>query len=438
MLLDPLAAPAQQPAPPPPIAITHVTVVDVESGELRGDMTVRIQDGRIAAVVPASAAAPGGVREVDGRGRFLIPGLWDMHVHLSWTSASALPVLVANGVTGVRDLGSDLVELDGWRARITDGLLVGPRIVRVGPMLNGRSFNRFQLTTGGPEQARGIVRALKQVGVDFIKIHRRLPRDDYFAIVDEAGKQGLALVGHIPMTVKPEEASDAGQLIEHVETLFEGTFSAGLPDSMLADSIRRFRAGAADSLFGRFVRNHTPVTAGLVAWRYLVEHPDSSWLADPRMRYVARSFKEAVRKGPAPMPAAQVPAMKRIYEEYRATVGQMSRAGVTILAGSDIASARIPGFFLQDELDALVDAGLTPLQALQAATLNPARVLKRESEFGTVAAGKVADLVLLEANPLEQIRHTQRIAAVVLGGRLLLRGDLDALLKTAEEMAARN
>ena len=141
-----------------------------------------------------------------------------MHVHLSWTTASALPLLVANGVTCVRDLGSDLAQIDAWRAEIAAGVRVGPRMVRAGPILNGQSFNRYQLVTGNPDQARGIVRALKQVGVDFIKVHRRVPRDSYFTIVDEARKQGLALVGHIPMTVTPEEASDAGQLIEHTET----------------------------------------------------------------------------------------------------------------------------------------------------------------------------------------------------------------------------
>ncbi len=429
---------SQQAPAPPPIAITRVTVIDTESGSARPDRTVLVRDGRIVSVEASGSRAPSGATVLDGRGKFLIPGLWDMHVHLSWTTSSALPVLVANGVTGVRDLGSNLTEIDDWRGRIAAGVLVGPRIVRVGPIINGRSFNRFQLVTESPEQARGIVRALKQVGVDAIKVHRRTPRDAWLAITDEAKKQGLRVVGHIPMTVRPEEASDAGQLIEHTETLYEGTFSVDLAEERLADSIRRYRvSGAADSLFARFVRNGTSVTPMLVPWRYLIEHPDTSAFADPRMRYVARSFKDAARKGPPPITAAQLPGAKRTYEEFRQTVGQMHRAGVMLLTGSDIAATRIPGFLLQEELVALVDAGLSPIEAIRAATLNPAKAMGKEKDFGSITAGKVADLVLLDANPLDDIRNTQRISAVVLGGKLLRRADLDAQLRLGEELASR-
>ena len=434
------AAPAALPQPsPPPLAIVGVTVVDPGSPAPQPDMTVRIRDGRIVSVEKSAAAGPLGqdVR-VDGRGKFLIPGLWDMHVHLSWTRESALPVLVANGVTGVRDLGSDLSEIDVWRGRIAAGALTGPRIVRAGPILNGRSSNRYQLLTGGPEQARGIVRALKQDGVDLIKVHRRVPREDYFAIVEEAKKQGLPLVGHIPMTVTPEEASDAGELLEHTETLYEGTFSAALKDDELPDAIRRFRADGADALFARFVKNRTSVTPVLVAWQYLLDHPGTSWEQDPRIRYVARSFQEKARAQPPPVSAEELPLLTRIVAEYRETVRQLDRAGVTLLAGTDIAAIRIPGFTLHEELATLVASGLTPLAALRTATRNPAMVLGKEKEFGGVQPGMAADLVLLDADPLRDIHNTQRIAAVVVNGALLSRADLDALLKLGAELAAKN
>jgi imidazolonepropionase-like amidohydrolase len=417
--------------------ITHVTIIDTQDGSAQPDMNVLIRDGRIARIEHAGTLIPG-AEEVDGHGKFLIPGLWDMHVHLSWATASALPVLVANGVTAVRDCGSDLKEIDDWRTKIAAGLLVGPQIVRAGPILNGQSFNRYQLVTGNPDQARGIVRALKWMGVDFIKVHRRVPRDSYFAIIDEAKKQGLAVVGHIPMSVRPEEASDAGQFIEHEETLFEGTFSAGLTAAQVPEAIHQFlTSGAADSLFARLVRNHTPVTSTLTAWRYLIEHPDTSWLSDPRMRYVARSQKEAARRAP-PVSAEDLPALKRAVAEYHEVLGALNRSGVTLLAGTDLAGPRIPGFTLHDELVTLVEVGLTPLQALRAATINPSRVLNREGDFGSVTTGKRADLVLLDANPLADIHNTRRIAAVVLGGKLLRRGDLDALLRAGEEMASKN
>ena len=427
----------QAPTPVPSLAITNVSVVDVETGSVKPDMTVLIHDGRIVSVAPAGDPVPSGAEQFDGRGKFMIPGLWDMHVHLSYATESALPVLIANGVTGVRDLGGDLVEVDGWRARIQAGDLTGPRILRAGPMLNGKSFNPYQLVTGSPEQARGIVRALKQVGTDFVKIHRRVPREDYFAVIDEAKAQGLQVVGHIPMTVTPEEASDAGQLIEHVETFFEGTFSAGLETSEWPNAIRRWRAESADSLFGRLVRNQTVVTPILSPWRYLIEHPDTLFLADPRMRYVPRSQREEARQSP-PLPSEHLALVTSIYDEYREVVRMMNRSGVLLLAGSDLSIAhRVPGFSLHDELSALVDAGLTPLQALQAATLNPARYLEATDSLGTVEAGKLADLVLLEANPLEDIQNTQKIAGVVLNGRYLDRAALDALLEEAEAAANR-
>ena len=362
-----------------------------------------------------------------------------MHVHLSWATSSALPLFVATGVTGVRDLGSVLSEIDSFRSRIAAGLVEGPTIFRAGPMLDGQSFNQWQLVTTNPQQARGIVRALRQVAVDFIKLHRRVPRDDYFAIVDEAKAQRLAVVGHVPMTVTPEEASDAGQLIEHTDTLFEGTLSGGLAQRQLPDAgvIRKFRAGGADALFARFVKNGTPLTPTLTPWRVIVDSTEGA-SPDPRLRYVARSLRETAAKAP-PLPPQARSIIIENYAEYREVVRMMARAGVTLVAGTDTSTApAVPGYFLHDELMALVDAGVTPLQALQAATVNAARIMKKDDRWGTIAAGKQADLVLLDRNPLEDIRNTQRIAGVVLRGMLLRRADLDRLLESAEDLASRN
>lgn len=433
------AASGQAPASPPSLAIAHVTIIDTRGGPLEPDRTVVIRDGRIASIEPGGAAVSKGTTVVDGRGRFLIPGLWDMHVHLSWTKESALPALLANGVTCVRDLGGRLPEIDEWRTRIAAGLIAGPRIFRAGPILNGKSFNPFQMVPGNPDESRGVVRALKQVGVDFIKVHRRIPRDSYFAILDEARKQNLQLVGHIPMTVTPEEASDAGQAtIEHTETLFEGTFAAAMKDSDLPAAIRRFRSDAADKLFARFAANKTVVDPTLVAYHAVLVGSDPSAPPDPRDRYVAQSFKDEARKKAEPVSAEQLAAYRQTFVELCEVVRQMNRAGVTLIAGSDVAATRIPGFTLQEELTLLAGCGLTPLQALQAATWNAAKVLNATADFGAVAAGKRADLVLLDGNPLEDIRNTQRIAAVVFGGKLLRRADLDALLAEAEQRAKNN
>jgi imidazolonepropionase-like amidohydrolase len=422
------------------LVFTHVTVIDATGALPMPDMTVVITGDRITEVGRSGrVTVPRGARVMNATGKYLIPGLWDMHVHLSWTKAGALPVLIANGVTSVRDLGGRLVELDEWRTKIAAGLLTGPRIVRAGPILNGQKFNTYQMVSGTPEETRGVVRALKEVGVDFLKTHRRMPRDSYFALIDEAKKQGLTLVGHIPMTVTPEEASDAGQAtIEHTETLFEGTFTAALKGRKLPDAIRQFRANDAEQLFARFVKNQTVVDPTLIAFRSYVELSDPSSPPDPRSRYVALSLKKEWQKLIKPASAEDLAEMKATVAELREVVRQMNRSGVTLVAGSDIAGPRVPGFSLHDELVLLVEAGLTPMQALQAATLTPAKVLNKAKDLGSIATGKLADLILLDANPLDDIRNTQRIRAVIVNGKLLDRAALDRLLAEAERAAQKN
>ena len=239
------------------------------------------------------------------------------------------------------------------------------------------------------------------------------------------------------MTVRPEEASDAGQLIEHEETLFEGTFSAALKPEDLPDAIARFRAGAADTLFARFVRNETPLTSTLIAWEYALRFSEDTSLSDPRAKYVARTIREGLFARPM-IPADALPLAKRTIAEYREVLRQLNRSGVTLLAGTDIPGGRFPGFALHDELGVLVNAGLTPAEAIRAATMNPAEIMKKEADFGTVAVGKVADLVLLDADPLTDIHNTQRIRAVIANGKLLDRAALDALLAEGERLALEN
>jgi len=410
------------------LAITHVTVIDVATGRAEPDRTVLIRDARITRVAPGGVPVAVGAKRLDGRGKFLIPGLWDMQVHLSWTTATALPLLVANGITDVRDMGGQLGELDAWRTQIASGTRVGPSIVRVGPMLNGKSFNRYQLMLGTPAETRGVVRALKFVGVDGLEIERRVERDSYFALMEEAKRAGLPVGGHIPIAVTPEEAVDAGQTtIEHVETLFEGTFAAKVSADGLPGAVARYLAsGGVDSLGARFARNHTAFTPDIAMYRWSITAGDSSSAPDPRLRYVALSARNEF-KGHY-LSADDVNTMRETFPQLMQVVGRMHHAGVMLLAGTDIAGPRIPGFSLHDELSTLVEAGLTPLEALRTATLNPAIVLRKTADYGSIDVGKVADLVLLDADPLKEIGNTRRIAAVVLRGRLFRRSDLESML----------
>lgn len=417
------------------LAITDVAVIDATTGTVTGKMTVSIAGDSIVDV--GSGAAPDGARVVDGRGKYVMPGLWDMHVHLSYARASAFPALVANGVTGVRDMGSDLAEIDRWRAEIENGTRTGPTIIRSGPMLNGEEFNAYQLAVADAAEGGTAVRALQKVGVDLIKLHRRTPREAYFAIAEAARAAGLPFAGHVPMTVSPAEASDAGQSsIEHTETLFEGTFASEREPGDLVPGIAAWRESEASELFATFVRNDTMVTPTLIAQGHLLDLVDSTE-PDPRARYIARSAREQADSALADIrPRAETFLRERrpAFRELRGVAGAMSAGGVKLLAGSDLSYLHPPGFSLHDELALLVESGVSVEEALRAATARPAEWFGSE-KFGAVAPGQRADLLLLDGNPLDDIENTRRIRAVVIRGRYLNRRDLDRLLEEAARLS---
>jgi imidazolonepropionase-like amidohydrolase len=418
---------------PRPVAIAHVNVIDTAAGTLARDVTVTMSGGTITAV--GKDAPPAGAQLVDGGNTFVVPGLWDMHTHLSYARASALPVLAATGVLFVRDVGSALTEIDEWRGQIAGGSITGPSIVRAGPILNGQESNQYHLVIANAADARMAVRTLKKAGVDLLKTHRRTSRDAYFALADEAKKLSLPLVGHVPMTVTPAEASDAGQqTIEHVETLFEGTFAAAHNGRVTAANMAEWRASpAAASLWSTFVRNGTVVDPTLIAQGYLARILNSN-SPDPRLRFLAKSARQLMDSTLVNLPAAQKAEIPPFVREREAVTLQMHRAGVTLVTGTDVAFLHPPGFSLHDELAMLVESGLTPAEVLRAATINCAKLFP-SLDAGAVAPGKRADLVLLDANPLDDIRNTTRIHAVVLRGRVLDRQGLDRLLAEAAELA---
>lgn len=426
----------------PRLAIVNVAVVDVIAGTIASDMTVLIDGDTIVAVAPTKTTSlPRGVNAIDGRGQFVIPGLWDMHTHLSYARSNALLTLIANGVTTVRDLGSDLSEIDVWRGRIDAGALVGPSIIKAGPILNGREFNRYQLAITDADDAKATVRTLHKVGVDLVKVHRQTPREAYFAAIQEARRLGLPLSGHVPMTVTPAEASDAGQAtIEHAITLFEGTFSTNMSAADLPAAIRAWRSSAAaDSLFATFIRNNTTVdptlSTEMYATRWLEQRPDA------RDQYLAASGKreiEEVYKAMRENAGQALAERKALIPELFAVVGQMHRAGVRLVTGTDMSAGVVhPGFSMHEELELLVQVGLTPAEALRAATINPAHLYPK-TNAGVVGTGKRADLVLLEASPLDDIRNTQRIRSVFVRGRYFDRKALDSLLAESAALARVN
>jgi imidazolonepropionase-like amidohydrolase len=322
-----------------------------------------------------------------------------------------------------------------------DGLRVGPRLVRPGLVVDGpKPGSSYRLTVTNEAEAREAVRSLKQQGMDFVKIHNAMGREAYFALADESRKQGIRFAGHVPKAVSLEEACDAGQAsLEHMDTFTEGTLAARAKDRPLPDVFMEYEKAEAPALVACLARRGVAVTPTLNRTLTATQLMESRAETDPRNVYLSDNAKRlSDRYAPLTMalPEAFLAQRKQLFPVYQRLVASMQRAGVLILAGTDLAGRGVyPGFSLHDELKALVDAGLTPLQALQTATRNPAKYLGRLADSGDVGKGKLADLVVLDANPLEDVRNTTRVNAVVLSGRYYDRSALDGLLALARSEA---
>lgn len=463
-------AQAAEPGPRPPLVIAGVTVIDGTGAAAQADRTVVVEDGRITAIGPTGAVAePTGATRIDGRGKYLIPGLWDMHVHLG--DPSCLPLFVANGVTGVRVMwGSPSFGLpmgpyhQRWRRKVESGRLLGPRLVIASNMLDGpKPVWPGAVRVADAEQGRRAVDDARQAGADFIKVYSMLPRAAYFGIAAESRAQGLSFAGHLPFSITVAEASDAGQRsLEHLIGLLvacsdreaelvaeraaavQGTGKFRSLSALLRAQRpiveSTYDEARARALFDRLARNGTFITPTLTVLRVIERRDDPALRADPRLKYMTTFIKQFWN---SKLPAGgrrQLADFGTINDELLRTVrliAPIQQAGVPILAGTDQMNPFcFPGFSLHDELAYLVDAGLTPMQAIQAATLNPSRFFGLEKTLGTIEAGKDADLVLLDADPLADIHNTTSIRAVVSRGRLLDRDQLDQVLAEAESAAA--
>jgi imidazolonepropionase-like amidohydrolase len=452
-----LAKPDQELASKP-LAITHVTVIDAAGAPLQPDQTVAITNGRITQLGKTGTFdIPKDTQVVDAGGKFLIPGLWDMHVHI--VTKDYLPLFIANGVTGVRDMHAFFPDtILQMRKDVRDGKVLGPHIVAAGALVDGpKPIWPGSYTASNAQEGRTAVQALKKRGADFVKVYTKLPREAFFAIAEEAKTQGLPFAGHVPESVSALEASDAGQ--KSMEHLYGITLACATKETELRKEVLealaksdnaafmatlgRAHIKALDSydenkakvLFARFAKNGTWQVPTLTVLRSIANLTDERFTNDPRVKYMPpflRSMWDP--KGPADKSRLEAIAFRKImYKKAPEIVSALHRAGVPILAGTDTSNPFcFPGFSLHDELALLVEAGLTPLEALQSATRDPAKYLDRLKDVGTVETGKIADLVLLDANPLDDIKNTQKIAAVVVGGKLLDKAALQKMLADVE------
>jgi imidazolonepropionase-like amidohydrolase len=439
----------------PTVTIDDVTIINVVTGKLSPHMTVVVDGNRIASVAKTRPGAAHSGTVMDGTGMYVIPGLWDMHVHAFFNNDTSrfhtaselmLPLFIANGVTGVRDMGSNLDGILAARDAVAAHQLIGPRIVASGPMLDGPTSRYkviIKVTTA--EDGRAAVRELHDRGVDFIKTQSLIPRDAYFGLADEAAKLGMRFEGHVPDAIRAQEAVAAHQhSFEHLLGVFGA--STTIEDEFIAGK----KLSNAEVLAARSEANEKAIIALLAknqVWQCPTILSDlgtaADVVSDPGLPYWLRNtvdeWKQRSLRALDSTDTAAAEVKQRFGLWELSLTMKLHAAGVPFLAGTDAPQGfdLVPGASLHSELEWLVRAGFTPLEALQTATINPATYLGRTKDLGTVEAGKIADIVVLARNPLASIGNTRSVVAVVADGRFYSTTELNKLRLHLMDVAAK-
>jgi imidazolonepropionase-like amidohydrolase len=440
------------------LLIKKVNLIDVTGVPHISKVSVLISEGRIKKIVSSNELETiPDVVVVEAMGAFLIPGLWDMHVH--WYEEDYLPLFIANGVTGVRQMWG-MYQHYYWRKKENKPSFIGPKTIIGSVILDGvPKIWPGSIEVPDANLGRDYVRSFKNRGVDFIKVYDNLSRESYFAIADESKKLGLPFAGHVPKSLTVLEASNAGQKsIEHLTKLIEASSSTYLnivekyggkenmpkTDLMIQKKIYQGYGGnLANELYSQFIKNETwqsPTLTVLRNYAYLRERSD---LDKKRLTYLPRRITYRWHSKNHPKmknrPEEEWAYAKNAFNHKQRIVGDMYRAGVKIIAGTDVLNPFcFPGFSLHDELELLVESGLSTMAALQAATINAVEFSGKSKDFGTIAVGKIADMVLLEANPLEDIRNTTKISAVILNGVFYDKQALAKMLTNMQQNSSGN
>ncbi len=453
--------------------ITNISTIDANNG-LISNQTIILKDGKILKIAKSKDLKLSPENKIiDGTGKFLIPGLWDAHVHFAYIeemAPSMFDLFLSYGVTSVRDTGGKIDFLKKWKNESTANPTTTPRVMIAGPLLDGMpnvydgsSPARPPLSVGlaTPEAALLEVEKLDSIGVDLLKAYEMLSPEQFFAIAKRAKEKGLPLTGHIPLSMDAITASNAGfSSIEHLRNVEMST--AKNADELLEqrkkmlalgkdgegsvlrksihESQRREAVLNADEektkeVITAFAENKTWQIPTFMVMTSFVDKPFASKDWQETFKYLPPDIEEKWRDGVATVLEMEVTEDRKIYKDwFFETVGKMNKANVGIMAGTDCPIFYLtPGYSLHHELIALVKAGLTPLEAIESATLSPARYFKMEKELGLISEGMFADLVILDANPLDDIQNTKKINTVIKQGNVLNRAALDEKMKQLDQ-----
>jgi imidazolonepropionase-like amidohydrolase len=458
LVMLPLVAIVDRPAAAEPTTIDHVTIVDVTDGTRATDQSIQFEGDRILAVGPSPGLRGPGKR-IDGTGLFVLPGLWDMHVHSHrerrWTYH--YPLYRAHGITGVREAGTHLGSALDHRARVQANPLA-PRVIWGTPIVDGApQVNSFGLSAEDEASARLLVRELHRQGFDFLKVYDRLTPKAYSGLTAEARRLGMPIEGHVPLALSPDIAMASGQrLIDHLTMIAEGCSPRILAivnrqnsedpresDSLsllesdeLEAAMRKFDVGTCTPLFDRLAAGRVWQVPTFVQLEgFARASPPATW--PERRDYVSPPLQKDWEAAAKEADRAALANRRQMLDIQLAMLAAMARAGVPILAGTDTSNEIwvFAGQSLHRELELFVSAGLSPLQAIQTATLNPRLYLGHDRSSPLIAPGEPADLVLFAADPSADIANLATIRAVIARGSFHDRAALDALLADAKEAA---
>jgi tetratricopeptide (TPR) repeat protein len=417
------------PTPDRPTAFVHASVVPMDSEGVLKDQTVLVSEGRIRAMGPAAKTPlPPGVRVVDASGLFLLPGLVDMHVHVY--APEELTLYAAKGVTAVFNLDGRPAHL-AWRRRIASGELLGPALYTAGPV-----FNRPR----SAEEAVAEVDRQAAAGYDAVKIYNQVSAAEYPALTAEARRKGLLLIGHVAREPGFAATLAAGQSIAHAEE-YVYTFFNDDPNPE-HEVVHPLDARKIPEAVARTREAGISVIPTLVAFHNIVRQATAlpAYLKNPDLAYLAPFQREMLEPGrntyASRFPPGILPGLETSYEFQRKLVQALHAGGVPILAGTDASWLGAPGFSLLEEVENFQELGFTPYAALRSATADAARMLRAESEFGTLRAGLRADVLVLRRNPLEDVRRLRETAGVMVRGRWIPEAERRALIESLPESYA--
>lgn len=446
------------------LLIRSVRIIDVKTGHITANQAIAVRNDRIIEVMNNQQSGRyQATQTVDGKGRYAMPGLWDMHMHfgggdtLAEENKNFLPLYLAHGVTTIRDCAADISpDVLQWRDSINAGQLQGPTIFTSGPKLEGyKSVWLGDLEIGTSAELQQALDSLQKLKVDFVKITENTIKPDiYLEALKEARKRGLPISGHVPYVLTMQQVTDAGlSSVEHLTYAWkagvkdDAAFARAIANGEIKGKdinkyiLQNFDTAAAMKTYRHMAEKGTFLTPTLTLGHLLAYFDQDNHAHDPYLQYIGKGLQRTYEmrvKRVAMDDSAAIVWRKMLYEKSSAVLPLLQKAGVTIMAGTDagyLNSFDFPGIGLHQELALMVKAGLTPLQALQASVINAPAFLHK-TDYGAIAAGKKADILLLNANPLADIHNTQQIYGLVVKGKILDRAALDALLQEVKEKTA--